>query len=137
MHASDISPTVASVMTSAPYTIGKEQPLSTARELMRQHAIRHLPVMHGGQLVGVLSDRDIDFALRVDKRDPDALSVEDAFTDSVYTVASDTPLHQVASEMGIRRIGCTLVVDDRQRLVGIFTAVDACTVLSKALSRPK
>jgi acetoin utilization protein AcuB len=124
-------------MTPAPYTIGKEQPLSTARELMRHHGIRHLPVMHGGQLVGVLSDRDIDFALRVDKRDPESLSVEDAFTDSVYTVAEHTPLHQVASEMGSQRIGCAIVVDDRERLVGIFTAVDACTVLSQILTRGK
>lgn len=121
-------------MTASPHTIGQEQPLSTAQEMMRTNSIRHLPVKHGGQLVGVLSDRDIEFALRMEKTSPESLKVEDALTSSVYTVSEKTPLGKVATEMGERRIGCALIIDERERLVGIFTAVDACIELGELLA---
>lgn len=124
--------TVGSFMTAAPHTVGPEQNLKTARELMLKHAIRHLPVRDGGRITGILSDRDIDFALRVDGTSPEKLLVKDAATADVFTVDSNTKLKEVASRMASDRIGCALV-EEHGKLVGIFTAVDACRVLAETL----
>ena len=125
--------TIDQVMTSSPHSVGADRPLSTAHDLMRQHSIRHLPVMKGGRIVGVLSDRDIDFALRVEGKADSALKVEDAFTAEVYMVQASTSLAEVVTNMAERRIGCALVVNEREQLRGIFTAVDACRVLGEVL----
>jgi CBS domain-containing protein len=52
-------PTVQKYMTTAPHSIGTDQPLARAHEMMRSLDIRHLPVLSGGQLVGMLTDRDL------------------------------------------------------------------------------
>jgi acetoin utilization protein AcuB len=53
-------PTVDKYMTSHPHTIGVDQPLSLAHKIMTEFRIRHLPVLDGGKLVGVISDRDLE-----------------------------------------------------------------------------
>lgn len=126
---------VADVMTPMPHTVGVDQSLEVARELMRKFEIRHLPVLRGGMLVGVLSDRDIDFVLRVESRSESGkklaqLTVEDAFSADIYTVDKGTPLQEVAENMAKRRIGCA-VVEEHSKVLGIFTTVDACRVLSQ------
>jgi acetoin utilization protein AcuB len=70
-------------MTPSPHTIGIEQPLSVAAEPMRAHQIRHLPVLHGGKLVGILSERDVQLVSGVPSVDPAAIKVEDAMSDIV------------------------------------------------------
>ena len=51
---------VAKYMTAGPHTIGREQSLVAAKQLMHKIHARHLPVLHGGKLVGVVSERDLD-----------------------------------------------------------------------------
>src|SRR5690606_11987832 len=51
--------TVREHMSVSPYTIGKDQTLAAASRLMRKHDIRHLPVLEGGALLGILSVRDV------------------------------------------------------------------------------
>ena len=50
---------LAEVMTDDPLTINLSEELETCMALMRQHSFRHLPVCHEGQLVGIVSLRDI------------------------------------------------------------------------------
>jgi acetoin utilization protein AcuB len=50
---------IGKYMSNSPYTIGQEQPFGIAHEVVRQHNVRHLPVLEGGKLVGVLSQRDL------------------------------------------------------------------------------
>ena len=69
---------------------------------MRTHAIRHLPVLDAGKLVGVLSDRDVQRFRRY--YDPD-LDVEDAMTEDVYKVVRDEPLDRVVAAMAERKAG--------------------------------
>ena len=54
-------PTSAELMTPSPHGIRQEQPLSAGYRSMREHRNRHLPVLHGGKLVGVSSQRDPHF----------------------------------------------------------------------------
>ncbi|HEX6209437.1 MAG TPA: CBS domain-containing protein [Methylomirabilota bacterium] len=51
--------TVRDVMTRRLVTIGPETPCDEARRLMDEHRIRHLPVVAGGRLIGMVSDRDV------------------------------------------------------------------------------
>ncbi len=125
---------IEEVMVKAPHTIGQEQSLSVALELMREHNIRHLPVRHAGRIVGILSERDINFALRVEKADAAQVKVESAHTADVFSVLPTTPLSEVAARMGNDRLGCALVEDEYGKLLGIFTAVDACQVLAQHLA---
>ena len=52
------SATIEQHMTRQVITIGREQSLAHAQNLMTQHGIRHIPVLHGGELVGMLSERE-------------------------------------------------------------------------------
>lgn len=125
---------VGDYMSEMPYTVGAEQPLSVAHRLMRQHHIRHLPVLTGGKLVGVVSLRDLHLVETLDGVDPDDVKVEDAMTDEVYAVAPDTPLAQVVTRMAEQRMGSALVMDG-DRLVGLFSTVDALRALADLLLR--
>lgn len=52
-------PRIEKFMTAMPHSINPHLPIKTAVAMMRQYSVRHLPVQDGGQLVGVLSDRDV------------------------------------------------------------------------------
>ena len=54
-----INTCMAEVMTDDPLTINMNEDLETCMALMRRHSFRHLPVCHEGQLIGIVSLRDI------------------------------------------------------------------------------
>jgi len=115
-------------MTPAPHSIGRDQPLSLAQERMRGWGIRHLPVLDGGKLVGILSQRDALLIETLRDIDPARVSVEDAMTSDVYLAGPDTPLIEVASAMAEHKYGCVVIMDG-PHLAGIFTTVDALRTL--------
>lgn len=122
-------PTVDRYMTPSPHTIGQDEPLSAAHELMRAHSIRHLPVLEGRALVGLVSLGDLHLLETLDGVDPSEATVREAMSDNPYTAAPRAPLRQVAAEMATRKISSAVVVED-DRVVGIFTAVDGLRGLS-------
>ena len=123
---------IKDVMTTCPHSIGIDQTLATAKEVMNKHNIRHLPVQEAGKLVGVLSDRDISYLLAMESVEAEQLKVDDAYTDSAYSVNSEEDLKVVADTMAKERIGCCLVTEGND-LVGIFSSVDACKCLAEML----
>ena len=125
--------TVEQVMHPVPHSIGLIQSLAKAKDIMKEHNIRHLPVLDSGNVVGVLTDRDIQFAIAVDKADPNDLLVKDCYTTDPYLVESGTNVTEVARTMAHGHLGCAIVVE-KEKLKGIFTAVDACRLLSEVLS---
>lgn len=129
----DARATIAEVMTKAPHTIGIEQPLARAHEMMREHNLRHLPVLRGGKLVGVLSQRDLYFVEASAGVDVGVDAVAEALASDLYTVAPGERVSEVARTMGEHKYGCVVVVDVG-RVVGIFTATDALALLARATS---
>jgi acetoin utilization protein AcuB len=115
---------VRDYMTPAPITIGADQPINTASEIMRARRIRHLPVLRGGELVGILSQRDVQLIASLPNVDIADVTVEDAMTADVYSVSPDTPLTTVAAVMAAHKYGAVLVVDGK-KIAGVFTTVDA------------
>ena len=114
------------LMTPSPYSVGVEQPVAEAARRMQSHHIRHLPALRGGQLEGLISERDIALvrALPFDLGD---ITVEEAMMDSPYVVTPDTPSQEAASRLCHLWIGCLPVVEEEPgglRLVGIITEND-------------
>ncbi len=123
-------PPVQKYMTSSPHTIGVQQTVSQASELMQKHGIRHLPVLDGGRLTGVISERDVAVITGFKDVDPTKVRVEQAMSGTPYTVGPDTPVSEVAAMMAEKKYGSALVMHN-QKVVGVFTAVDACRVLAE------
>ncbi len=125
-------PTIQKYMTTAPHSIGVEQTLAHAHEVLRQHHIRHLPVLEGGKLVGMLTQRDLALVETLKDVDPRNVKVEDAMSTEVYTVSPDAALDEVVGEMAEKKYGSAVVVSN-QKVVGIFTTVDVCAALADLL----
>lgn len=124
---------IKSVMHANPHSIGFDETLADAKSLMKEHNIRHLPVRRAGKVIGILSDRDIDFAMRIDRKEAHEIKVDDALTEEPYTVTPSTPVHQVATTLSHMKYGSVLIIEDNN-LKGIFTTTDACRLLGEILS---
>ena len=120
---------VGAIMTNQPVTVGRQESLTTAHRLMRSHDIRHLPVLEHGDLVGIVSQRDLLFLETIRGIDVDKDLVEDAMTTDTYAVSPDTPVATVAREMARKRYGCAVIME-RGRVAGIFTATDALRIVA-------
>lgn len=125
-------PSVQKYMTHVPKSIGFDRPLAQAMETMRELHVRHLPVLKGGELAGVLTDRDIKLVLGFNGTDPQTLTVDEAFTPDPYFTSPEAPLNEVVAHMAEKKYGCAIVMDNG-KLVGIFTEVDALRALSELL----
>ena len=117
-------------MTPTPHTIGAEQSLEQAHAVMREHRIRHLPVLHGGRLVGVISHRDLMLIESLPGVDAREVPVEDAMTTDLYTVTPTTPVAKVAGTMARRKLGSAIVMK-KDVVIGVFTVTDACQALAE------
>jgi acetoin utilization protein AcuB len=125
--------TVGEHMSPAPHPVGVEQTLDVAAGFMRKHGVKHLPVLHGGEIVGALSARDLAMPEAADDTPLSGLKVEDVMTDEPYVVTPDTPLHEVLAGMVERQVGSVMVAEG-EKLVGIFTATDAVRILAEKLA---
>jgi acetoin utilization protein AcuB len=127
-------PSVVDAMTPFPYTIESSEPLKAAITIMYGKSIRHLPVVEGGVLVGLLSDRDVKLAVAVSrgKNEKEELKVDDVCVRDPYVVPHTEKLNLVLDHMVAEHIGSALVTR-AGKLVGIFTVTDACKKLSELL----
>lgn len=125
---------VAEFMTSSPYSIGVAQPLSVAREMMSKFAIRHLPVVEFGRLVGMLSERELDLVEAVPGIDVETTPVSQAMMHQTFCVAPTDALATVASAMADRKVG-SAVVSKLGDIVGVFTTTDALRALATLAKR--
>jgi len=121
-------------MTPSPLTVDSTEKVRVAQQLMSQRKVRHLPVMRDGELVSIVTDRDINLALVANKelRAAEELTIGDVCALRLFKVEADTPLDQVVDDMAQNAVGSALVTRDG-RLAGIFTAIDACRCLGMSL----
>lgn len=125
-------PAIRKFMSPSPYTIGFDQTMERAHRVMREHRIRHLPVLRGDHLVGIVSAGDLNLVETLHDVDPAKITVEEAMTQDPYTVAPDTPVDEVVAEMARHKYGSALVVDNHH-VVGVFTTNDACQAFAELL----
>lgn len=122
-------------MTCQPWTIRHDAKLSQAKQLMREHGIRHLPVLDAGALVGIVSERDLGLIEMMPRTDHEELSVADAMVADVYTASVDECVDTIVEKMAERKYGSAVVLNRRGAVEGIFTTVDALQVLADVLRR--
>lgn len=123
--------TVRQFMTPSPETIAPDLTLAQARERMFHLSARHLPVVESGELVGILSDRDIALVEGVGN-DLTRLAVRQAMTLQPFTCGPEAHLHAVAAEMAAHKYGSAVVVDREHpgHVLGLFTTTDALRALA-------
>jgi len=123
---------VSDWMTKKVYTIGPDDYLSDAITLMKEKAVKHLPVVKGGKLKGIISDRDIkeyspSKATTLDIYELHYLlakmKIKELMITKVITTAPDTPVEEAAMVLLDRNIDCLPVLDGGS-LVGIISDRD-------------
>jgi acetoin utilization protein AcuB len=102
---------------------------------MREHRIRHLPVLEAGELVGLVSERDLHLIETLPDSDPDTVTVEEEMSADVYTAGLDAPIDRIVEKMAEHKYGSVVVLDRRNVVAGIFTTTDALQVLADVLQR--
>ena len=121
------------IMTREMVTVTEQTKLARLSELMREHKLRHLPVVDDtDRLVGIVSHRDVQHA------EPSSITTLDVgevnyllskvtaaqvMHHDVITATPDMLVEQAGCLMRDRRVGCLPVVDG-DKLVGIITGVD-------------
>ncbi len=124
--------TVEQWMTRSPECIAMHQTLVAAQKRMVERGIRHLPVLDGGQLVGVISDRDLALLGTLAPEKLASMRVEEAMSGVPYCVPPDTQVRQVARHMATRKVGSAIVMD-HGKVLGVFTTTDALAALAELL----
>jgi len=117
-------------MSTTPHTIEPNQPLSEAKKWMLSHGVRHLPVRSGGEVVGLLSERDVTLLSTFAGVDLTTAKVKDAMAVDVFKVQPETPVTEVVGQMAEAKYGSALVTQPNGTLVGIFTTIDALRAFS-------
>lgn len=125
-------PQIQRFMSTNPFTINVELTLIQAKNFMLEHKIRHLPVLEDGRLVGIISEKDIDFIQSFQGVDLKTEKISNVMTPEPYVVNADSHLDEVCKYMAREKIGSVLVQDNK-KLVGIFTWVDALNAMSELL----
>jgi acetoin utilization protein AcuB len=124
-------------MRTALITVTPDVTLAQARDLLHRHRIRHLPVVEGDHLLGILTDRDIrqvspSSAAGITPDQATAflaqIRVDQAMVRQLRTVSPYTTIEEAARLMIEHKIGC-LPVLEADRLVGIITDTDILGVL--------
>ena len=125
-------PVIQKFMTYEPVSIDGAFSIAEAQSLMKEKNIRHLPVMNGNKVIGIVSDRDILQAASLIDINPNKIAIEDICQTHVYSTTPETPLDHVVDEMARNHYGCAVIMQNG-KLVGIFTTVDVCATLAEVL----
>jgi acetoin utilization protein AcuB len=116
---------VEDYMTPSPYSVDVAQTVGDSRSLMRTHKIRHLPVLDGKELVGVVTDRDVR-GLDADVR------LDSVMSATPYTVSPTTPLEVAARHMARHKLGSCVVMEANE-VIGMLTTTDGMRALAELL----
>jgi CBS domain-containing protein len=137
-------PRIAEVMTKDVTTVYEESNLQQVFDLLTPYRFRHLPVIDGKRLVGILSQRDLlqvqgervskNPALRAQAaRALEETFVRDIMNSNVVTTRPDASLAEAAQRMLEHRVGALPVVDEAGQLLGIVTQTDLLRSLAHVL----
>lgn len=125
------------IMNRYPMTLQKTADLALARQMMAWAGIRHLPIMDGENLVGMLSERDI---LRLQARGDLDIGANPevalAMRHEVQTAAPSDSLTEAAARMADAKIGC-LPITEKGHLVGLVTTVDVLNAEVRKAMEPR
>ena len=99
---------------------------------MRDNHLRHLPVLDGGRIVGVVSERDLFLVESLPGVNPTDVRVKRRWFEDVYTASPTTPLGEAIETMIDRKVG-SVIVCEGDKVLGVFTTIDALRALHNLL----
>ena len=120
---------VEDVMTPDPVTLLPSATVGDAYALMTERGFRHVPIVEGGLLLGVISMTDVG---HLGARVPEILakSIHEVMSTKLVTVTPNESVASAAATMASRKINCLLVVDSNG-LAGIVTTYDLLDALAR------
>ena len=124
---------VSKIMSDQPITLNHTDDLTTAEELFKLHSIRHIPIVSGSSVIGMLSHTDlmrVSYAENLEEYEAEVgiilnsiFTIEQVMTKNVVSVNSSDTIKEVAELLATREFHALPVVDN-DKLVGIVTTTD-------------
>lgn len=133
---------VYQLMTSDLVTLDADATLNVADDLMKLKRVRHLPVLRKGNLVGLVSQRDLflagvssvlQFRRSAEKEWLGHIRVAEVMTTDLITVAADADVEEAVTKLLDRKIGC-LPVLRAGKLIGLLSETDCLRYLRRILA---
>jgi len=134
--ASELTLSVQNIMARGVITIDSSQSAKNAARLMTKFGISGLVVLSKGELVGILTERDILTRVVASGQDPEKIKVKEVMTEPVIVVNPTMPLEKALEIMFLERIKKLPVVykeNDSLKLVGILSLTDVARLQPKLL----
>ena len=134
---------VSKYMTQKLITATPDMTVKQAFLLMRTHRVRHIPVVEGEKLVGIISDRDLRRPRWADTLDDwttyynidEIHTVTDVMTRTPETVKASDDIRKAVKIFREQRYGALPVLNRDQELVGILSAQDLLVALEELLPK--
>lgn len=123
---------VRDIMPDTMVTVSESDRLSTVEDIMRLGRVRHMPVVRGGELVGVVSERDLlraslssltDFEVDAHRAFLHGVEIAKVMSSPAVVIEPTASVEEAARRMSEAKIGCLPVVDG-ERLIGLVTETD-------------
>ena len=131
---------VSTIMTKNVIKLNLGDDLTKAETLFKMNHIRHIPVVSGNKILGMLSYTDllrISFADAVDEEEIEVdvtvynmFTIEQVMTRNLVTISPDSSIKEVAEILAVKEFHALPVVQD-ELLVGIVTTTDLIKYLLK------
>ncbi len=123
---------VKEIMKTQLVTLNADSKLGFANDIMYLGRIRHLPVVKGENVVGILTQRDLYRASltslltnwKENKEFLDSIKVSEVMEKNVITTTPDTTIEEAAQIMIDKKVGCLPIVKDKNKLIGLITETD-------------
>jgi len=123
---------VKDIMKTQLVTLNADSKLGFANDIMYLGRIRHLPVVQGENIVGLVTQRDLYRASLTsiltswneNKEFLDAITVSEVMSKNVSTVSQNVTVEEAAQIMIDKKVGCLPVVEGKNKLIGLVTETD-------------
>lgn len=125
---------IRKVMSGPFVSITPSDTVVEAADLMRRQTVGALPVLDEGQIVGIVTDRDIVMRAVCDRHGVKDLTVSDVMSPDLVSCRADQSVAEAAAIMGDRQVRRLLVLDDAGQLAGVLTVGDIARDVSEELA---
>ena len=115
-------------MSRFPETVTLQASYKEIVDLLENKVIRHLPVLDGKKVVGIISQRNLKLPSKL--ADVINIKAQDIMTADPFTAQPETAVDIVTYTMAERGIGSAIIVSSYGELLGIFTTIDALNALT-------
>jgi CBS domain-containing protein len=131
--------TVRDIMTPEVTTLGRNDSLQLAKDIITLGRVRHFPVLDDGRVVGVVSQRDLyraslgsvmKYGEKAQRAFLDGIAVKEVMSDPPTTIAPHASVQEAARLMMEKKIGCLPVLEG-SKLVGIVTESDMLKLVAE------